>query len=61
MMTRFVIWAQSGLTPGYTESLAVGINGGLLRPGNYVLSVYAVVDDADTLIRVIPFRAVLSE
>jgi hypothetical protein len=56
-----IIWAQSGFTPGYTESLAVGINGGLLRPGNYVLIVYAVVDDADTLIRDIPFRAVLSE
>jgi anti-sigma factor RsiW len=56
-----VIWAQSGLTPGYTESLAVGINGRLLPSGSYVLSVYTGADDARELISTIPFRAVFPD
>jgi hypothetical protein len=56
-----IIWVQSGLSPGYTESLAVGIRGDLLPPGNYTLSVYAVVDDPPTLVRDIPFQTVLAK
>ena len=56
-----IIWTQDGLMPGFTESLAVGVQGALLPPGSYILSVYGSADDTHTLIRDIPFKTVLSE
>ena len=56
-----IIWTQDGLIPGYTESLAVGVQGTLLPPGSYILSVYGAAEGSSTLIREIPFKTVLSE
>ena len=56
-----VIWSQSGLTPGYTASLAIGMDSALLPPGNYMLSVYAQVEGEQTLIQEVPFEAILAE
>lgn len=55
------IWTQSGLVPGYTMSLAVGINNQQIRPGRYSLRVYAEIEGDRTLIQEIPFTSVTSE
>lgn len=55
-----IIWAQNGLTPGYTDSLAIGLHSALLLPGNYILSVYDSADDTASPIREIPFQTVLA-
>ena len=56
-----IIWVQDGLKPGYTESLAVGVQGALLPPGSYILSVYSSDDDSHVLLRDIPFKTVLPD
>ena len=55
------IWKQSGLVPGYTTSLAVGIDNRLIQPGQYALRIFADVDGERRRVREIPFHTVASE
>ena len=53
-----IVWQQDGLTAGYLDAVAVGVPGGAVPPGDYILSI--VSPDTD-FSQEIPFRTVAQE
>ena len=53
-----VVWQQGGLTAGYLDAVAVGVPGGAVPPGDYMLFIESIGADFS---QEIPFRSVDQE
>ena len=54
------VWQQKDLSAGYLEAVAVGIPGGAVPPGDYILAIESTAAGAGFR-QEIPFRTVASE